>query len=193
MYQRCRRSSFSNPASLPWLGIGERTVDTGRLADVLEAKAGREHGRCVTVLERSTGCVIGVAALLVPNPVDGIPWISVLALAADHQNLGLGTEAALGLEGLLARAGWSEVRLSVLADNPRALRFWQRLGYGSLPAPGARTTDRPAGPSRWRRPSRPPVGPAANTPDEPPPLVGYKNLISQPRRVLVVEHRAMGQ
>ena len=122
----------SNAASLPWLGIGERTVDTGRLADVLEAKAGREHGRCVTVLERSTGCVIGVAALLVPNPVDGIPWISVLALAADHQNLGLGTEAALGLEGLLARAGWSEVRLSVLADNPRALRFWQRLGYREL-------------------------------------------------------------
>ncbi len=122
----------SNAALLPLCGIGAGAVDMARLGDVLEAEAGREHGSCVTVVERSTGHVIGLAVLLVPNPLDGTPWIALLIIAADHQGLGLGTEAALALERLLARAGWSEVRLSVLVDNPRALRFWQRLGYREL-------------------------------------------------------------
>ncbi|HXR27740.1 MAG TPA: GNAT family N-acetyltransferase, partial [Candidatus Baltobacteraceae bacterium] len=122
----------SNAAALPWLGASALTADSGWFADVLEAKATREPGRCVTILERSTGCVIGLAALRVPNPSDSVPWISLLVLATGRQNQGLGTEAALELEERFARAGWSEVRLGVLADNVRELRFWQRLGYGEL-------------------------------------------------------------
>jgi GNAT superfamily N-acetyltransferase len=66
---------------------------------------------------------------MVPNPADGIPWIGLLIVHAGRQGRGLGREAVRAIERRLARDGWPELRLAVLASNPRARRFWERLGY----------------------------------------------------------------
>ena len=89
--------------------------------------------RCLTVVERSTGRVLGLAVLRPPGPVDEAPWISALVIDPGCRGQGLGTEVACRLERIAGRAGWATVRLSVLADSPRALRFWKRLGYREVP------------------------------------------------------------
>lgn len=123
----------SNAAELPLTGVGTPRVDAHACADLLAMEATREHARCLTIIERATGRAVGLAVLLVPNPADEVPWISLLVIAADVQNRGLGTETAHRLERFLENQGWREVRLGVIAANAGALRFWQRLGYRELP------------------------------------------------------------
>ena len=123
----------SNLAELPLAGIAAGHVDRSACAGLLAAEMAREHATCLTLIERATGRAIGLAILVVPNPADRVPWISLLIVAADRQNLGLGTEAARALERNLAADGWHEVRLGVIAGNCAALRFWKRLGFRELP------------------------------------------------------------
>jgi RimJ/RimL family protein N-acetyltransferase len=91
--------------------------DAAEAARYLETESQRENGLCLSIVERATRRVIGMAALLVPNPADGVPWIGLLIVAADRQDAGLGGEAASALERLLERQGWPEVRLNVLVAN----------------------------------------------------------------------------
>ena len=98
----------------------------------LAAEVGRRSGVCLSVVERASRQVVGTAALLVPNPADGVPWIGLLILRADRQGLGLGSEAATALARALAREGWPAVRLAVALGDLRARRFWERLGYREL-------------------------------------------------------------
>jgi hypothetical protein len=74
---------------------------------------------------RDGGTLIGTAALLVPHPPAGCPWVGLLIIHCDWQSRG----SALAIEEALAEEGWSEVRLSVLKTNADALPFWDRLGY----------------------------------------------------------------
>jgi ribosomal protein S18 acetylase RimI-like enzyme len=74
---------------------------------------------------RDGGTLIGTAALLVPHPPAGCPWVGLLIIHRDWQSQGLGREAALAIEEALAEEGWSEVRLSVLKTNADALPFWE--------------------------------------------------------------------
>jgi RimJ/RimL family protein N-acetyltransferase len=111
------------------MGAGVGHYDVAEAQRYLETEGGRTNGQALVLVERDSGAVIGSAALLVPNPADGIPWIGLLILRADRQGRGLGREAATAIERRLARDGWAEVRLAVLATNPRARRFWERLGY----------------------------------------------------------------
>lgn len=122
----------SNPAFLRTMGTGLRGFDVADAERYLDAEAGRVNGQCLALVERVTGSLVGSAALAVPNPADGVPWIGLLIIRADRQNRGLGREAATAIERTLARDGWPEARLAVLAANPRARRFWERLGYREL-------------------------------------------------------------
>ena len=122
----------SNPAFLRTMGTGLRSFDLADADRYLAAETGRANGQCLALVERATGAVVGSAALVVPNPSDGVPWVGLLIIRADRQNRGLGRETATAVERTLARDGWPEVRLAVLASNPRARRFWERLGYREL-------------------------------------------------------------
>ncbi len=42
-------------------------------------KSTRENGHCLTIRLRSGPMVVGIIALLRPNPVDGVPWVGLLA------------------------------------------------------------------------------------------------------------------
>lgn len=114
------------------MGTRLRGFDLADAERYLAVEAGRANGHCLALVERATGSVMGSASLVVPNPADGVPWIGLLIIRADRQNRGLGREAAVALERTLARDGWPEVRLAVLAANPRARRFWERLGYRQI-------------------------------------------------------------
>ena len=159
----------SNPGFLrsSWPVTGP--FDAAEASRYLAAEAGRQNGVCLSIVERTSRQVVGTAALLVPNPADGVPWIGLLILRADRQGLGLGTEAAAAMERWLARAGRPAVRLAVARGEIRARRFWERLGFRELagaPRPydgrerttvvlakrlGGSVTGRP-GPVRCRRP-----------------------------------------
>ena len=89
--------------------------------------------RCLTVIERATGRILGLAVLRPPGPGNEAPWISALVIDPERRGQGLGTEVARRLERIASRAGWETVRLNVLADSPGALRFWRRLGYRDVP------------------------------------------------------------
>ena len=104
-------------------------LDTAAAERYIDVESRRRNGVCLAIVERATGRVIGSAALLIPNPVDRVPWIGVLVIEADRQRIGFGSEAAEAIEQLVAGLGWGEIRLNVLATNPGARRFWERLGY----------------------------------------------------------------
>ncbi len=122
----------SNRAYLRTMGTSLRPFDLADAERYLASETTRANGHCLAVVERATGEVVGSAATVVPNPSDGVPWVGLLIIRADRQNRGLGREAATAIERVLARDGWREVRLAVLASNPRARRFWERLGYREL-------------------------------------------------------------
>lgn len=122
----------SNAAELRLCGL-PRIDDAEAATRYVAGERAREHGRCLALVDRSSGSVIGLVSLLVPNPADGVPWIGLLVVAADRQGRGLGGEAVAALESALVRGGWDAVCLSVVASNERGRRFWERLGYREIP------------------------------------------------------------
>ncbi|MFJ2774145.1 GNAT family N-acetyltransferase [Streptomyces sp. NPDC087300] len=95
------------------------------LADEL-AEPGAE-----VLLARSRGELVGIAITLDrhPDPTDPDPWIGLLMVDASRQRSGLGRELAHLVEGGFLAEGRTAVRLAVLENNPKALRFWTALGY----------------------------------------------------------------
>ncbi|MEV0256157.1 GNAT family N-acetyltransferase [Streptomyces sp. NPDC050732] len=95
------------------------------LADEL-AQPGAE-----VLLARSRGRLVGIALTLGrhPDPTDPDPWIGLLMVDAAVHRGGLGRELASLVEERFRSAGRDAVRLAVLENNPKALRFWTALGY----------------------------------------------------------------
>lgn len=74
--------------------------------------------------ERLVGCLDYKTSY--PQPGD--LTINLLLIREDHQNQRLGRHAVRLLESRLP-AGTQRVLASVLGDNPRGVRFWERLGF----------------------------------------------------------------
>jgi RimJ/RimL family protein N-acetyltransferase len=88
-----------------------------------------ENSQCLLIRLRDNLQIIGTAAIRVPNPKDGLPWIGLLLVEASRQRQGIGREAALAIEHRLADEAWSCVRLFALQANPDAKAFWESLDY----------------------------------------------------------------
>ena len=57
-------------------------------------------------------------------------WIALLMVAEQFQSLGYGGEAyRLVEEAIFTDPGISTISLGVLTNNPKALKFWQKMGY----------------------------------------------------------------
>jgi RimJ/RimL family protein N-acetyltransferase len=108
---------------------GKRSYDLSEAEMYLWVESNRENSRCLGIRRRVTGELVGTACLLVPHEKEPYPWIGLLLIHGQHQNQGLGAEAARAIDAALAWEGWPEVRLGVLQANPGARRFWERLGY----------------------------------------------------------------
>ncbi len=92
----------------------------------------RENSHCLAIRLGDTEEVVGTAALLVPNPDDGRPWLGLLVIGQPWQRLGLAREAVTVIERWLGAEGWAEVRLNVMTSNHGALQFWKRCGYSPV-------------------------------------------------------------
>ena len=90
-----------------------------------------EAGGSVWVVRDEAGATVAVAATLV-HPRERVPWIGLLVVHAACQGQGSGRR----IERLLTRQfrdqGYGVARLGVLTTNPRALRFWTRIGYREI-------------------------------------------------------------
>lgn len=108
-------------------------LPAGHVADYLAEEAARSGNRCVVICDTTAdddpGEVVGTATMLVPHLREQHPWIGLLLIDGARQGGGLGAAAADLLEQQLVEEGWTDVRISVLGANPRALAFWQRRGY----------------------------------------------------------------
>ncbi|MGW0535834.1 GNAT family N-acetyltransferase [Streptomyces sp. NPDC003032] len=106
--------------------------DDIRVEQVAKALADElAHPDAEVLLARSEGRLVGVAVTLArhPDPTDPDPWIGLLMVAPEVQRTGVGRELATLVEARFRDAGRDAVRLAVLENNPKALRFWTALGY----------------------------------------------------------------
>ncbi|MGW0826539.1 GNAT family N-acetyltransferase [Streptomyces sp. NPDC002845] len=83
------------------------------------------------LLTRSAGRLVGVAITLArhPDPTDPDPWIGLLLITGGEQRKGYGQELARLVEERFRGCGRTAVRLAVLDNHPKALAFWDALGY----------------------------------------------------------------
>ena len=56
-------------------------------------------------------------------------WLNYVAVAPEHQRLGLGRAIVTEAERLLREAGCPKINLQVRTTNDRAIEFYRRLGY----------------------------------------------------------------
>lgn len=92
---------------------------------------GQMMGRHMLGLYRKLEHVpVGIIDYLTENPSDGLPWIGVIEIHADHQRKGLAREAIEGfLEHFSAKYGWSCVRTGVPEENNPGRALAQALNF----------------------------------------------------------------
>jgi ribosomal protein S18 acetylase RimI-like enzyme len=78
------------------------------------------------------GPAVGVLDLYLHHPEPGVAHIALLLFREACQGLGYGKESTAALEQVLARAGYSTLRLSVGDENPEAKAFWGRIGFAEV-------------------------------------------------------------
>lgn len=60
----------------------------------------------------------------------GCAFLSLLMIAEDHRARGLGRKVVDAVEAeILKNSGITAIRSGVQANNPKAIGFWQRMGY----------------------------------------------------------------
>lgn len=84
--------------------------------------------RRLELLYDDAGELVGSLDCKADYPEPGDLTINLLLIREDRQSQGLGRQAVRDLEARV-RPGTSRILASVLGDNPRGARFWERLGY----------------------------------------------------------------
>jgi RimJ/RimL family protein N-acetyltransferase len=76
------------------------------------------------------GCLAGVCAVVRKQRRQAhVAYIGSLALKPKYQGKGLGLKCMQELIHDLKREGFKRIELIVEADNPRAIKFYERLGF----------------------------------------------------------------
>lgn len=105
-------------------------------ADLERARVGGHTVLGITDAE--TGALVGVLDFL-PAGFEGDPEaadLELLMIAAPWRGMGLGEAVFAWLEETLRRDGRARMLYSgVQVNNPKAIRFWQRMGFGITAGP----------------------------------------------------------
>jgi ribosomal protein S18 acetylase RimI-like enzyme len=99
---------------------------------LLEDAEGDELREVFALVPVVGGPAVGVLDLYLDHPEPGIAHIALLLFREACQGLGYGKETTAALEQVLARAGYTTLRLSVGDENPDAKAFWSRIGFGEV-------------------------------------------------------------
>ncbi|GAA5514446.1 hypothetical protein Dcar01_03201 [Deinococcus carri] len=84
--------------------------------------------RRLELLFDAAGELVGSLDCKLDYPEAGDLTINLLLIREDRQSQGLGRQAVRDLEARLP-PGTGRILASVLGNNPRGARFWERLGY----------------------------------------------------------------
>lgn len=84
--------------------------------------------RKLELLHDDHGELVGSLDYKLNYPERGDLTINLLLIREDHQSQGLGEQAVRDLETRVP-AGITRLLASVLGDNPRGAKFWERLGF----------------------------------------------------------------
>jgi ribosomal protein S18 acetylase RimI-like enzyme len=111
-------------------GTGHRAADEETAKEILgPLESSYSHGRKHVFGYEEDGELIGIAELLEGHPSPRDWYIGLLLLRPDHRGRRLGTTLARDLLDWIATHNAQEIRLVVQSENPRALPFWERLGF----------------------------------------------------------------
>ena len=80
-------------------------------------------------LQKSDGSLVGALDLVKDYPEPGIWYLGLLLLHPAERAKGLGASLHAQLCESLREHGGRAIRLGVLEQNEKALRFWDRMGY----------------------------------------------------------------
>lgn len=72
---------------------------------------------------------VGVLDFMEENPGDGLPWVGLLMVHAEHQGRGYAREALGALLERGRRRGWTVLRAGILRQNRAGLAFARRMGF----------------------------------------------------------------
>ncbi len=75
------------------------------------------------------GQLIAVIEGMYGYPRQGIFWIGLLLVNPSRRGQGLGASIMAGFEQWARSQGAKQIRLGVVEENAKAMRFWQRLGF----------------------------------------------------------------
>lgn len=77
---------------------------------------------------------VGVLDFMEESPGDGLPWVGLLMVHAEHQGRGYAREALGALLERGRKRGWRALRVAVLRHNRAGLAFARRLGFQEVGA-----------------------------------------------------------
>ena len=103
---------------VPTLGDVEREIEIALL----------DHRRALRLLHDDHGDLVGALDCKNDYPQPGDVTINLLLIREDRQSQRLGEQAVQYLERHVP-PGTNRILASVLGENPRGARFWERLGY----------------------------------------------------------------
>lgn len=72
---------------------------------------------------------IALLDVLTAYPTDGSVWIGLLLIHARMHGQAIGRTIHNALAKAAQMRGYSSIQLGVMAENKKALAFWQKLGY----------------------------------------------------------------
>jgi len=96
-----------------------------------------EGGTFCGIHRSSDGRMVGIVDF-VPCGFEGEPdlgFLSLLMIAAPYRSAGLGARVVALVEAKMRAAGAKRARSGVQVNNPRAVCFWQRMGYTIISGP----------------------------------------------------------
>ena len=108
-----------------------RAPGSAQVEDLLcELPPGRTHAdKHVLGIRASDRRLVGVLDVVRDYPGPGEWYLGLLLLLPGERGSGLGERAYRAVEAWARRRGAVAMRLAVLEQNPRARRFWERLGF----------------------------------------------------------------
>lgn len=98
-----------------------------RTEDEIRAEVFREETESYLIKADET--YIGCLDFMPENKKDGKPWLGLLMIHGDYQGYGYGTSAYYEFEQSLIERKVSLLRLGILDQNGKAIRFWERNGF----------------------------------------------------------------
>ena len=100
---------------------------TDRTEDEIRVEVFRDETESYLIKADET--YIGCLDFMPENKKDGKPWLGLLMIHGDYQGYGYGTSAYYEFEQLLIERKVSNLRLAILNQNGRAIRFWEGNGF----------------------------------------------------------------